>query len=504
MKKTILLLLLLMFSLLLAQWEPLDPGVNDNLYGTYFFDDNTGFAVGWGASTGAVALKTTNGGADWTSTVLSFGAYVFSVNFTDEDHGYAAGCLNGGAAGAVFKTINGGDSWTHSTFSSTYGMYDVEFANSQTGFTCGWLGEIRKTTNGGSSWSSINSGTTNVLRWMSIVDENNGFIVGGSNWNNPNILYKMTNGSSWSYSYNFGSTVIGGVHFFDEQTGVVCGGSGGEIVLKTYDGGASWEEKFNHASGLLQSLHFDGSGIGYACGNNGRVIMTYDFGETWEEFESTSPAVTLLGIFGVEGSVFTVGVNGNAFKGAVSSILDADFRGDQLSGASPLTVHFTDQSTGEPTAWWWDFDNDGMTDAQTQDAYWTFIEPGEYTISQLISNGADSDMEIKENYISVMNTSQLVDEIFVDEISLQNYPNPFNPETRIDYILSEEGVVSISVYDIRGRLVKTLVNGYRSEGEYSVFWSGDDQKGNSVGSGIYFYSLKTNKEISSRQMILIK
>ena len=244
MKIIILYLFLSVSVFLCAEWELLSSGVNDNLYGVHFTDSDNGYVVGWGASSGAVALKTTNTGANWNSTILANGAFVFSVTSTNTSNIYAAGCLNGGASGAVFKSNNAGGSWTYSSQPTTYGLYDVEFADEQVGYSCGWLGSIFKTTNGGNSWSPLNSGTGNVLRWMSVVDESNVFIVGSTNWNNPNLLYKTTNGSSWSYVTSLGG-VIGGVYFFDANVGIIAGGSGGEFIKKTYNGGETWEEKYS-------------------------------------------------------------------------------------------------------------------------------------------------------------------------------------------------------------------------------------------------------------------
>ena len=143
--------LLFMNHQAIAQWTPLSSGVNDDLYSVHFQDSTKGYAVGWGSSAGAVALKTTDGGESWNSTILSNGAFVFSIMFTDTIHGFAAGSLSGGASGAVFKTANGGNSWSYSTMSSTFGLYDVDFPTSLTGYACGWLGKIYKTTNEGST-----------------------------------------------------------------------------------------------------------------------------------------------------------------------------------------------------------------------------------------------------------------------------------------------------------------------------------------------------------------
>ena len=154
MKILILILILIAFTFLYAEWELLSSGVGDNLYGVHFTNDNDGYVVDWGASSGAVVLKTTDAGTNWNSTILANGAFVFSVTSTNANNIYAAGCLSGGAAGAVFKSNNAGGNWIYSSHPTTYGLYDVEFVDDQIGFACGWLGKIFKTTNGGNSWWS--------------------------------------------------------------------------------------------------------------------------------------------------------------------------------------------------------------------------------------------------------------------------------------------------------------------------------------------------------------
>jgi hypothetical protein len=86
----------------------------------------------------------------------------------------------------------------------------------------------------------------------------------------------------------------------------------------------------------------------------------------------------------------------------------------------------------------------------------------------------------------------------------QNYPNPFNPETRISYRLLESGYTMLTVHDQLGRTIKTLVSQHQSFGEHTVVWNGEDESGNTVSSGIYFYSLNSGKGVLSKKMILLK
>jgi len=86
----------------------------------------------------------------------------------------------------------------------------------------------------------------------------------------------------------------------------------------------------------------------------------------------------------------------------------------------------------------------------------------------------------------------------------QNYPNPFNSITCIKFSLPEEKKTFLGVYNIRGQLVKTLINEVKSSGEYNILWDGRDNYGQSVSSGIYFCILKSGDRFKTRKMILIK
>ena len=89
----------------------------------------------------------------------------------------------------------------------------------------------------------------------------------------------------------------------------------------------------------------------------------------------------------------------------------------------------------------------------------------------------------------------------------QAYPNPFNPSTTIDYTLKENSEVSIIVYDLMGREVKTLVNEFQlSNGgsTHSVVWNGTDNSGQMASSGIYIYRMVSNDFTKSHRITLMK
>ncbi len=86
----------------------------------------------------------------------------------------------------------------------------------------------------------------------------------------------------------------------------------------------------------------------------------------------------------------------------------------------------------------------------------------------------------------------------------QNYPNPFNPETTISYSLAKGSNVILTIYDLMGKEVIRLVDGFRDAGDYKITWNGKDIFGRRVASGVYYYHLVTQEFSSAKMMLLQK
>ncbi len=86
----------------------------------------------------------------------------------------------------------------------------------------------------------------------------------------------------------------------------------------------------------------------------------------------------------------------------------------------------------------------------------------------------------------------------------QNYPNPFNPSTKIKYQLARDSHVSLTVYDILGQKVRTLINELQQAGYYNITWDGNNDAGNKAASGIYIYRLQSGNFIKTLKMNLLK
>ena len=85
-----------------------------------------------------------------------------------------------------------------------------------------------------------------------------------------------------------------------------------------------------------------------------------------------------------------------------------------------------------------------------------------------------------------------------------NYPNPFNPETTIKFSTAKDSKVSLKIYNIKGQLVKTLINENMNAGKHQIIWKGKNNNNKSVSSGVYLYRLKSNKYVSVKKAILLK
>jgi len=86
----------------------------------------------------------------------------------------------------------------------------------------------------------------------------------------------------------------------------------------------------------------------------------------------------------------------------------------------------------------------------------------------------------------------------------QNYPNPFNPATTIAFNLSHASRITLHVYDMTGKKVRTLINGHYAAGHHTLLWNGTNDAGQAVSSGVYFYRLEAGNFRQTRKMLLVR
>ena len=150
-----------------------------------------------------------------------------------------------------------------------------------------------------------------------------------------------------------------------------------------------------------------------------------------------------------------------------------------------------------PESWWWFNYGDNVMALTYEDMNCSQAGNYDLTASAMVRGVCD--------YIGI-NLSDIDSELILPEEYLleQNYPNPFNPSTKINFYLPKDGFVSISVLDIKGREVATILHGKQIAGSKSVRWTGIDQQGKIVPSGIYICLMITSELILKRKMILLR
>ena len=105
------------------------------------------------------------------------------------------------------------------------------------------------------------------------------------------------------------------------------------------------------------------------------------------------------------------------------------------------------------------------------------------------------------NSVGVDNRSETFPQGFVLE---QNFPNPFNPSTTLRYELPEDGLVNVTIYDMMGRHISTLVSSQQTAGYKSIQWNATNDFGKPVSAGVYLYQIQAGEFVQTKKMVLLK
>jgi len=205
----------------------------------------------------------------------------------------------------------------------------------------------------------------------------------------------------------------------------------------------------------------------------------YDNGQTTpigilaiDNYSVASMTISFSGFINVEGFdlTLTFDTNERLLYGDVGAVLDANISTDNYE---TVQVVITDHDGNEKV----------------------------YDLEALQQLGLHQQMAVVNNITTSTDNEIVAPEVFTLH---QNYPNPFNPETSISYDLPEDSFVSVSVYDMRGTLIKTLVNDVQSSGYKTLKWNGTNDKGQKVSAGLYLYRIEAEGFTDTKKMALIK
>ena len=371
----------------------------------------------------------------------------------------------------------GSDSW-YKTFYGDGMSCAVNSQNDNICYTEYTYGAIDKSTDGGVNWGAGSSppGAGNEANYCFVAP----FICCPSN---PNILYaagksvyKSTNsGSSWIGPY--GTTVIGGtkiLSMYSSNTSVdsvYCGAVNGRI-FRSVNAGLNWSNVTD--SSITPDRYATDITVNPNRSND--IIVTYGGFGTGHVFRSTNAGNNWQNISGDLPDVPHHCV-----------VMDPVYNQNIYVG-SDLGVYVTTNSGAN-----WHEYRTGMPYALAFDV--TVVYPNRKLRVATYGNGI-YERKLLENPVSVNPVSNEI----VSGYSLsQNYPNPFNPVTHLEFGISDLGFVSLKVYDVMGKEIKTLVNEIKSAGNYSMEFDGSD-----LPSGIYYYKIESGNFSQVRKMILLK
>lgn len=166
-------------------------GQRCNVYGAYFFNQNTGIVVGT-SSVNSAFYRTTNGGLTFDSCAMTpfYAGTIYSVYFLNNNIGYAVGTTTP----KIYKTIDGGLTWNGITTGPTTTLYDIYAADTLNLIAATTAGNVSKSTNGGASWTSISTGASVTLYKIAFADANTGFVSGSSG----SCRYTTNAGLNWT------------------------------------------------------------------------------------------------------------------------------------------------------------------------------------------------------------------------------------------------------------------------------------------------------------------
>jgi photosystem II stability/assembly factor-like uncharacterized protein len=476
-----------------ADWTKRATGTFLPLYAVSFADTSTGVAVG---ENGTI-VRTSDGGQTWTPVSSGTAEHLVGVEFSSPLDATAVGY-----AGTILRTTDGGATWTPRTSGTGETLWDVSFADASTGTVVGFGGTVLRTTDGGDTWTPQSSGVTARLFGVDFTDALTGTAVG----NGGRILRTTDGGAAWTSQTSGTLVQLRHVSFVDAFTGTVVGEDG--TILSTDDGGANWVPQTSVATSWLGGVTHAGAGTGLAVGDDGVILRTADGGITWRcesgGVQTDINAVTFVD----EKTAIAVGDGGVALRweeGTATPVLITGFYARPVDDGIELIWRLvTDEGIDAIRV----YRSTAGVDSEilltphalpgTARAYTDLTATAGIRYRYAIVVTGRHSGEVRSATVEA-ERAPLAARLY------QNRPNPFNPTTVIRFDVPTGGAhVSLRVYDVRGNLVRTLVDGVEAPGERRVVWNGRNEAGNLVATGVYFYRMTAPGFEMTRKMVLLQ
>jgi hypothetical protein len=373
------------------------------------------------------------------------------------------------------------------------------------------------------------------------ITSNGGFIIASANRNDSSwVLGFDRNSNNWVWRVRVGQTNAGGagiqgINISGNDSLVIANTYGGVYVFRTYTGQLIYQ-------GLINPLNNNGTQFAQGISGNGNTIALINYsgnvrvlqwnGSTYNQvWQHSEPGAWMSAVdVTYDGTMISCGtlnfLGGSNYDGKVKLFSTA-------GGSTPLwtysgcgdevnSVSFSRDGKILAAASWGDINNANndllvfKTSVPNPTPIFAVNSPGSFFSCNTSANGSTVIASGKRVHARTFGNGGEVYNIFIDTADsplsagisnssprsyklYQNYPNPFNPVTQITYEIPENGFVKISVYDILGREVKSLINKFHNRGKYSVMLDANDLSG-----GVYFYRITAGKYNDAKKLILVK
>lgn len=398
-----------------------------------------------------------------------------SIFFIDGNYGWVGG------RDVIANTINGGVKWVHQKTPENIQNNDyveIYFINNSIGFAATiYNSNINlKTVDGGENWSIFDLNNLGIHS-ISFANDSVGWLTASDALVNnvePDevFIYKTTDiGKTWNrILYNTTAFTWGpkNLVFVDENVGWasdrrIIFSSNLDGVFKTIDAGESWIKMGTVTHGINTLEYIIGDTIWVANG----LSVSFDQGVNWKSTDHG-----YLQIFDIHQVTGKIGwaIAGDGSKPFELKLLYTEDAFDTYETID-LEGIFLYRLTGIG-----------------KNKIWAIGELGE-----IVLYNRDFTTGVFENIISP-SSFQLS----------QNYPNPFNPSTKIEFSLDKSEKISIKIYNIQGKEVRSLASSKYAIGNYKLIWDGKNNLGVKVSSGIYFYKMTSKTHSITKKMLLIK
>ena len=472
---------------------PYDPLIN-------FINETTGYLIDnvfFGNSFYGPLIRTTNGGINWNEFVQS-GIKPTPVISYETNSFYSVG-----NTGKILKSSDNGVNWVSKNSSFIEKSRTLHFSNVNTGIIAG-DDKVIKTTDGGNNWTDIMN--LDSIKFSYIYSDNDEKFYAACS--NGYFAKSVNSGNSWTFVNTESGLNFSRTYFVNDNLGFLW--KYNSAYYRTSDGGSSWQQ-ISSPIQHIRDFSFTDDLTGFAVGDFSNILYkSTDGGLSWFVFNSLLPFYSPINIIFQTGETAYISgkyaIGPTTYKFAIYKSTNQGATWTELvnrviSGYSDI---FEFKSTKE-NIFFAQYPDAGLISTDNGNTWNNILSPysniyvkyffadamtgyaaGEAAIAKTTNGGTTF---IKSDFSNIQKGFTL----------FQNYPNPFNPVTQLEFVISNREFVTLKVYNILGKEMKTLVNEHKSPGIYKVEFDGSN-----FTSGIYFYILTAGEFTDTKRMMLIK